>query len=59
MIAVAPLVDGGAPATGEPGNDGEEVLAMRAEAFGPRGAYARVDALLKRGVGLMSWREVR
>ena len=51
-----PAVDGGAPATGEPRNAGTDVLVLRGEAFGPRGAYARVEATLVRGAGLVSWR---
>jgi len=53
-----------------PGNPGAGVLAMRAEAFGPRGAHtaieltiARIDAAgLERGraiVRILSWREPR
>jgi hypothetical protein len=55
----APYLDGGAPATGEPANAGTDVLLLRAEAFGPRGAHARADATLERNSGIVSWREVR
>ncbi|MQA29640.1 MAG: hypothetical protein GEU82_07360 [Luteitalea sp.] len=55
----ASLVDGGAPITGEPVNPGAGVIVFRAEAFGPRGAHARVDATLARNHGIVSWREVR
>ena len=54
-----PLVDGGPPVTREPANAGRNMLALRAEAFGPRGAHARVDATLARPGGLVSWRLVR
>jgi hypothetical protein len=54
-----PLVDGGPPVTGEPENAGRNMVVLRAEAFGPRGAHARVDATLDRPGGLVSWRLVR
>jgi hypothetical protein len=60
-----PLQDGVGPA-----NPGAGVLAMRAEAFGPRGAHtvieltvARIDAAEldsgRAGVRILSWRELR
>jgi PilX N-terminal len=54
-----PLVDGGPPVTGEAENAGRNMLVLRAEAFGPRGAHARIDATLDRLGGLVSWRLVR
>ena len=60
-----PLLDGIGP-----GNPGAGILAMRAEAFGPRGAHtaieltvARIDAAelesARAGVRVLSWRAVR
>lgn len=54
-----PTVDGGPPVTGEAANRGRNVLVLRAEAFGARGAHARIDATLDRPGGIMSWRLVR
>jgi hypothetical protein len=54
-----PLVDGGPPVAGETDNAGRDVLVLRGEAYGPRGSYARVDATLVRGRGVVSWRLVR
>jgi hypothetical protein len=54
-----PLVDGGRPGSSEPDNPGAGVLVLRAEAFGPLGAHARVDATLARKGGIVSWRAVR
>lgn len=51
-----PSRDGGVPATGEPENAGADVLVLRAEAFGPRRSYARVEATLVRTAGIVSWR---
>jgi hypothetical protein len=55
----APLLDGGPPATGEAENAGAGSILLRAEAFGPRGAHARVDAAVTRAGGIVSWRPVR
>jgi hypothetical protein len=54
-----PLVDGA-----DPGNPGAGVLAVRVEAFGPRGVHARLEATIARpAVGeaaqVVSWREIR
>ena len=53
----------------DPGNPGSGIIAVRAEAFGPRGAYSAIDLTLSRppynegvrqtGVRILSWREVR
>jgi hypothetical protein len=53
-----PMVDGGAPVTGEPVNSGIGVLAVRAEAFGPDGAYRRVEVTLRRSIRVLSWHAV-
>jgi hypothetical protein len=55
-----PLHDGDDPAA----NTGSGVLALRAEAFGPRGIHAVVEATVARrtgadGVRIVSWRAVR
>jgi len=58
-----PAVDGVAP-----GNPGAGILAMRVEAFGPRGVHRRIDGTIARPVGagearmglhILSWREFR
>ena len=60
-----PLLDGIGP-----GNPGAGILAMRAEAFGPRGAHTAIELTLARidaaelesaraGVRVLSWRAVR
>jgi hypothetical protein len=54
-----PAIDGGPPVTSEAVNAGRNVLVLRAEAFGARGAHARVDATLSRPGGIVSWRLVR
>jgi hypothetical protein len=50
-----PMVDGGAPVTGEAINSGTGALSVRGEAFGPHGAYRRVEATLARSVRVLSW----
>ncbi len=53
-----PASDGEDPAT----NPGSGVLALRAEAFGPRGAHKVIEVTLARaqaGVRILSWREIR
>jgi hypothetical protein len=54
-----PLLDGGAPVTGDPENAGADVLVLRGEAFGRRGSYACIEATLMRSAGIVSWRVVR
>jgi hypothetical protein len=54
-----PRVDGGAPVTGEPVNSGAGVLVVRAEAFGPDGAYRRVEVALMRSIRVLSWHAVQ
>lgn len=52
-----PLVDGASPS-----NPGAGVLALRAEAFGPRGVHKIIELTVVRGdagVRTLSWREVR
>jgi len=58
-----PLRDGSGP-----GNPGAGVLALRAEAFGPRGAHAIIEMTVARPVGaedgggrarVLSWRQIR
>lgn len=62
-------VDGDPARDAEAGQPGSGVIALRAEAFGPRGAFSAIDVTLARppynegvrqtGVRILSWREVR
>lgn len=61
--------DGDPARDGDPGSPGAGIIAVRAEAFGPRGAFSAIDITLSRppdddgsretGVRILSWREAR
>lgn len=62
-------LDGDPTRDAEAGQPGAGIIALRAEAFGPRGAFSAIDVTLARptyndglrqtGVRILSWREVR